>query len=284
VLALGKKLVLLPQTYGPYNAKISQFFAGFILRRADRILSRDRAGLEMVRCFLGRSTRQSTVKFCPDVAFMLDPMPPENPTELALKLNSDHPLIGFNVNGLLYNGGYTRDNMFRLALNYKSFAQSLTRRILENTAAHILLVPHTFAPDGDVESDPAACREIRELMASEYGDRIHVLSGDRDQSEIKGIIGLCDFFIGSRMHACIAALSQGIPTVAVAYSEKFVGVFGSIGLGEMVVDARSLDSETCIERVLARFVERNAVSEKFEDKINRARIIITSTFQEILPI
>ena len=37
------------------------------------------------------------------------------------------------------------------------------------------------------------------------------------------------------MHACIAALSHGIPTTAVAYSKKFIGFFDSVGLGDYVM-------------------------------------------------
>ena len=43
-----------------------------------------------------------------------------------------------------------------------------------------------------------------------------MIAHEYDQHAIKSIIGRCDFFIGSRMHACIAALSQKIPTAAVA--------------------------------------------------------------------
>ena len=49
----------------------------------------------------------------------------------------------------------------------------------------------------------------------------------------KAVIGQCDFFIGSRMHACIAALSQGVPCVGVAYSMKFAGVFDTVGMERM---------------------------------------------------
>ena len=77
----------------------------------------------------------------------------------------------------------------------------------------------------------------------EFTGRIHMLHGEHDQHAVKGIIGLCSFFIGSRMHACIAALSQGIPTVAVAYSKKFMGVFESAGMGHMVVDARDTSTD-----------------------------------------
>ena len=102
------------------------------------------------------------------------------------------------------------------------------------------MVPHTFAPPGDVESDPDACRLITELFAGPKKERLHLLDREYDQHEVKAIIAGCDFFVGSRLHACIAALSQSIPTVGVAYSKKFKGVFESVGAGHWVVDATNV--------------------------------------------
>jgi polysaccharide pyruvyl transferase WcaK-like protein len=53
--------------------------------------------------------------------------------------------------------------------------------------------------------------------------------------EAKSYIAKMDAFIGSRMHATIAAFTAAVPTVPVAYSRKFAGFFGSLGY-PVVVD------------------------------------------------
>jgi polysaccharide pyruvyl transferase WcaK-like protein len=45
------------------------------------------------------------------------------------------------------------------------------------------------------------------------------------------------------MHACIAALSQHIPAVAIAYSDKFIGVLDTIGVPSLVADVRKLETQ-----------------------------------------
>ena len=67
--------------------------------------------------------------------------------------------------------------------------------------------------------------------------------------EAKSYISRMDLVIGSRMHATIAAFSVGAPTIPVAYSRKFEGMFGSLGY-PAVVDLSSLDSEEAVDRVL----------------------------------
>jgi len=42
------------------------------------------------------------------------------------------------------------------------------------------------------------------------------------------------------MHACIGALSQGVPAIGIAYSKKFKGVFETLDAGDLVIDSRCL--------------------------------------------
>ena len=282
-LLLNKKLVLLPQTYGPYKSYLSKRIAGLVIKRSTHILSRDKESLEILGTVLGRKINNKVVHFCPDVAFILDSIRPKQPhIHPAIKQNLDALLIGFNVNGLLYHGGYTRNNMFGLKFDYRLFVHKLISRLMEKTKAHILLIPHTFGIPGNINSDPDACHYTMESLKDRYKDRLHMVTKKYDQHEIKGIIGFCDFFIGSRMHACIAAMSQRIPTVGVAYSKKFRGVFDSIGLGGKVVDARKVDLDIAIHRVLDFFENRDDLEIDLNEKIDIAKRKVRAAFKELL--
>ncbi len=102
----------------------------------------------------------------------------------------------------------------------------------------MLLVPHVNVNRG--EGDPVACDEIFRDLQRIYPDRIFMLKPPYSEREIKHVIAQCDFFVGARMHACIAALSQCTPAAAMAYSDKFLGVFRSVGVESAVIDVRSL--------------------------------------------
>lgn len=279
-LLLGKRLILFPQTYGPYSSKTPRFLARWILSRAGRILLRDKEGLDVVRTMLEATDGNRNAEFCPDVAFVLDPVPVKAPDiRPPLESNPDVPLVGFNINGLLYNGGYNRNNMFGLAMDYKSFVHRLAEEILSKTNAQLLLIPHTFTPLGHVESDPEAPQCVLESLAPRFPGRVHLVFREYDQSEIKSIIGMCDFFIGSRMHACIAALSQGVPAVAVAYSRKFKGVFDSVGVGEVVVDARTTSADAAIDKIMKTFDERVMVLSTLSKRVNEQREFLLDVFR-----
>ena len=66
-------------------------------------------------------------------------------------------LVGINVNGLMYNGGYTRNNMFDLRMNYHELLPELLMALLKQDNTEVLLVPHTYGTPGTVENDLDSC-------------------------------------------------------------------------------------------------------------------------------
>lgn len=272
-------IVLLPQTYGPFSSVISRMFARYLINHASLLLCRDRDSLEVIES-LSRGRRRG--EFCPDVAFALDPVLPDTLcTEPPLDFGTGETLIGLNISGLLYNGGYNRNNMFGLKLDYREFLRLLVARLLEESANRILIVPHTFAPPTSVESDSAAGKILKEHLPETLGKRIHLVTADYDQNEIKGVIGQCRFFIGSRMHACIAALSQGIPAVGIAYSKKFHGVFDSVGVSEWVIDGRAVTTPEAVNRCFSLFKERDQLRARLARNVPPAREQLNAVFKRL---
>lgn len=283
VVLLGKKLVLLPQTYGPFKTFIARKIAHYIISHAFKVCSRDLAGIDYVKKLLGCKAGIPPILFCPDVAFKLEAIMPRKINIVPpLERDKAYPLVGININGLMYNGGYSGKNMFGLKVDYNKMMLHLIEKLLEETDAHIVLIPHTFGPPGNINSDPDASYKILALVDRQHESRVHILSSEYDQSEMKGIINLCDFFIGSRMHACIAALSQGIPTVGIAYSKKFMGVFDSIGANNAVLDARALEEYEIIHHVLLSYQSRNELKLVIDSNITLINEKIETVFNELL--
>ena len=121
IIFLGKKLVLLPQTYGPFKKRLSRLMTRYILRRADIVYSRDKNGIEIVKNLLNKHCVSGQVRFAPDVAFVLDAQKPENINLGSFyKAVTEHSIVvGLNISGLLFNRNYTQDNMFGLRTDYR---------------------------------------------------------------------------------------------------------------------------------------------------------------------
>ncbi len=278
-ILLHKKPVLLPQTYGPYRSPIAKLITRITFMHSLRIYTRDKKSIEVIRDILGKKSKRKTVKFCPDVAFILDPIKPDiMDISPPIVTNGEVSLIGLNISGLLYNGGYTHNNMFNLKFDYKELMHDLIEHYMQITKVHVLLVPHVYS--SGIDSDPDVCYEVQQSISSKYQNRVHRVVGEYNENEIKGIIGLCDFFIGSRMHACIAALSQGIPTASIAYSRKFHGVFESAGLKNNVIDARELTRDEVLIKCMDLFKNKDSTTNSMAEKISQIQSEVIMCFKE----
>jgi len=269
IMQFGKELILLPQTYGPFKRPIARLMAKCILKRAGVVYARDRSSVECIRVLLGNHCNDGKIRFMQDVAFALDSLKPEHIDIGILNGNrkKDSIVVGLNISGLLFNGGYTQENMFGLKTNYRELINSIVDYLMKDERLLVLLVPHVLAPRRIVEDDPNACRQLYEKLSEKYPGRIFLTQGKYNHKNIKYIIGLCDFFIGSRMHACIAALSQSIPAVGIAYSKKFRGVFESIGLGDCVADAYQCSRKAELLSVVEAAFEKRDQTRTHLDKV-----------------
>lgn len=277
---LDKELIMLPQTYGPFSRKLSRIAASFILRRTRKIYARDRECVAEVMALLGRSSND--VKFCHDMGFVLEPMKPKRLDLCGLESidRSQRGIVaGLNISGLLYMGGYTKDNMFGLKTAYSDLIYDIID-LLTKMDVRVLLVPHVFGGSGHEESDSVISEIYFRTLEPEYKGKIFLARGEYDQSEIKHIIGLCDFFIGSRMHACIAAASQCIPTVAIAYSKKFRGVFASIGLLDAVADPRFMERHEILNIIETSFSKKEEIRKGLSEKMPGVRDRILNIFAD----
>jgi colanic acid/amylovoran biosynthesis protein len=274
-LMLRKDFILFPQTYGPFSKAISRWMARYILRRARKIYSRDQEGLACVKDLLAGTGDDGKVRFAPDVAFLLDS---RRPPELGLGdfervRTPESVVVGLNISGLIYYGGYTDRNEFGLKVDYRVLANRIVDRLLQQEHSLVVLVPHVIPSsyEGNVENDLSACLDVHDRFAKSHPGRLFVARGRYDQCQVKYIIGLCDFFIGTRMHSCIAALSQGIPAVGLAYSKKFKGVFETAGVGRLVLDLRNLNEDRAVAAIDEAFKGRHAIVEHLREQIPRVK-------------
>jgi len=83
------------------------------------------------------------------------------------------------------------------------------------------------------------------------------------------------------MHACIAAVSQGVPAVCVAYSDKFIGVMETIGIESIVADARKLDINEILRVVDSCLENRAAIRRQLEMKMPEVRSRVLQLFTEL---
>ena len=166
----------------------------------------------------------------PDPAFTL------KPKECALPAFFDVNVIGINLSNYVLNG-------YDLNSGFGKEVANLFFYILHNTSFKILLIPHVTTSSQD---DRIVVNNIKKLFEKE--NRIDVLNIDNlNYEEIRYVISKCRFFIGARTHSVISAYSTCVPTIAIGYSVKALGIATDLGINtKYVVNSKKFKKDTLI--------------------------------------
>lgn len=237
-----------PQTYGPFYSKICKIWAKSIINNSNFVFSRDEISTEFIKNLTGKKVYDTT-----DIAFSL-------PYFESKRTPDDRVKIGINISGLLWNGGYTRDNQFGLKFDYKKYIIQIIDKIIDQTNYEIHLISHVSDTDSNnIELDNFACEEVKRLYPN-------ILVAPYYQSPIyvKSYISTMDFFIGARMHSTIASFSAKVPTLPFAYSRKFKGLFDKFGYS-YVIDATIMDIESAVDITMDYIEKRKSIKEELEE-------------------
>ena len=264
----GIPLILTPQTIGPFNSWFWEHAASRVLKACKRVYVRDHKSYE----YTSNVLKCSNVVEVTDMAMAL----PYNSKD---KILSDKRCVGVNVSGLLFHGGYSKNNQFGLKCNYRMLVEKLIKRLLaKNYSVH--LIPHVITTG--VESDNEVCEQLQNKFPAT------VYSGVFDTPvEAKNYIKEMDFFIGARMHSTIAAFSTGVPVIPLSYSRKFEGLFESNNYYECIDMKKNTEEE--IATLVIRKLEDIANIQKcvlqskniVEEKINRYVKDLQNVIKEI---
>lgn len=249
---IGLRVIFAPQTIGPFNTILGKIMGAIPLKLASKIYTRDNKGesfLSQIRV-KSEQTKDMSIYMLPQKANYI------------VKPNS----IGLNINGLMWENNYTGlENCFDC---YKILLMQITDFLLENNY-NILLIPHTYSVTEEFgENDYKATMKFLQNYKNE--ERISYLDKEYTSPELKYIISQTEFFIGSRMHSNLAALTTSTPTVALSYSYKFEGTFNMFNVPECVINAKNIaatDVPDIINKISILLENRENIKQKLS-KVN----------------
>lgn len=249
----GTPLYLLPQTYGPFSDKKLETMAKYAIKHADFVTTRDQLSAEYAR----KLTKVNPM-IVTDLAFAL-PYESQKYSVDKRKLN-----IGINVSGLLWNGGFVRDNQFSLSVDYRRYITELISALKKRDDVEIHIIPHVIETDSDnIDGDVSVCRSI----AKEHG--LIAAPAFTDPIDAKSYISSMDVFLGSRMHSTIAAYSSHVPVIPFSYSRKFEGLYENLNY-DYVIHGCLDNTETAIKNTIEWIDSRD----KLKGSINESMDLI----------
>lgn len=200
----GRTLVLAPQTLGPWQGWLATRAARFVLGRAQGVWARDSRSLERAR-----RAGVTNVSLASDLVFAIE----EGSSDSGPNRAAGDVLL--NVSGLLWNHNDHVDS--------ESYRQLITSTIeaVQRDGRRVRLLVHVSSP-GTRDDDGVVADELSRRYS------LTVVAPD-SLVEMRAAITEAGLVVGSRMHACLNAISLGVPTLPLAYSDKFAPLFEDLG-------------------------------------------------------
>lgn len=266
-IILGKPIVIYGETIGKFSRWYNRAMMKFLLRRAKFVSVREEMSYHNA---LVMGAENSALEITADAAFLLDSAPQKTVNGILSKekIDNSRPLVGFSVSKLFSRykfGGFTSEERNK---NYlKSMAQA-SDYVINSLGCNVVFIPHVI--DAPLNDDRETAREIYNLM--ENKERVFFVDGEYTPEETKGLMGGCEFFIGARMHACIASASMTVPTISVAYSQKARGIMGDmLGFNDFVVDIKDINFEKLKSVIDLMWINKGEVRKKLQETIKNAK-------------
>ena len=212
---LRKRVVKYTADMGPFEGRWNKFFAKLSLRHGvDLILARDEVTRERVMA-LGVAT---PVRVCPDTAFLLDIQATPFAEQLRTQKRAG-PVVGISLSHMAA----------RQSGDPEAYVAAMTRladHVAESVAGTVVLIANEVSARAE-RDDMWYVRETWRRMARR--DCAVIAPGDYTAPQMKGIIGECDAMVAARYHSIVASLSQGIPTLAIGWHDKYHGILALVG-------------------------------------------------------
>lgn len=255
----GTPYAIVAQSIGPF--RLMRVPARWLLRRAALITVRDTISRDYL-VSLGLKAPIVTA----DLAFLLNEDADAARNAISRDALPSGPFLGVSISNLIAShyvrraGGSSKEQFL------VEMARSLDK-VAQEHGLSIVLFPHVTGPKADKDD---------RLLSNELADRLEsavvCVEEDLGPAEIKGMIGQATVFLGARMHANIAALSSGVPTIAIAYSHKTPGIMNLLGVGDYVIDIGSFSADLLDKQLDSLLRERDAIARRLNDELEAVRL------------
>lgn len=270
---MNKPVVLYGESLGYFKSRMVNYVAQFVLNKTNLIIVREEISKDYL---LNNNITKPYIYVTSDPAFILESADSSRISEI-LSIEDipelRNPLIGINASGLIsryvQNGNQCADNKIA------DIMAKVIDELIENLGVNIILVPHVYTPNVD---DRVANSNVFRKVQNK--SNVYLIKNEYSAQELKGIIGLCDLFIGMRMHSTIASTSMLVPTIGIAYSHKMYGIIGGIlDQNKYIIDIDNLNYDSLILKIYEAWKNKSDLKVELEQKVLIAKSKATSNGQ-----
>ncbi|MDT0166880.1 polysaccharide pyruvyl transferase family protein [Actinotalea sp. AC32] len=248
-LALGRPVVLLPQSLGPFRVEKNRRVVRDVLGRVDAVFLRDERSLRFLEEI---GARTDHVRVVPDIVFALHTAAASKRLAAAeIPARGAKVAVSIRDCRAFFEGSpderADRDEAFRDAV------AALVTTLVRDHGADVTFVSTCQGVPEYWTDDSVVARAVADRLPDDVAARTRVDDAFHDTDELLALLGSFDLLVATRLHAAILGLDAGTPVLPIAYEFKTEEVMGQLGLGDLVVtidDATPATLTAALDRLL----------------------------------
>jgi colanic acid/amylovoran biosynthesis protein len=261
---LGKKVIIMPNSFGPFLGKFEKYIVKKVLSKCDLIYAREEISRRYLQDLLGRE-----VYLSPDLGFYISPN--ENEENLGdIELPKSEKKVAITMRPYRFPEYSDGEHRYEKYIN----EMFLVCKELTKNGYHPVFVAHTLGPSAH-EDDRIALNEVIEKLKEAGVSSSNYTFADDPSMNCFGLTNLysqVDYIIGTRFHSVIFAMASFTPAIAISYSgHKTTGIMQDMDLEEYVVKIGEMDSEVLIEKFNKLVLNQQGVKEKIHNYIQKCK-------------
>lgn len=234
--ALGKKVVFLPNSYGPFIGLTVEKQVRSVFGQLDLVYARENVSAQSLGQLMGKKIPVEM-----DLGFFLEKGSQEEAVKILEKYNlsKEDKIVGVTIRPWRFPGLSNPEALYE---KYINSVADLTRHLLAK-GYKVALCNQSLGPNSH-EDDRNA---IRDLLAQVQDPNVIWINENLSCDILKAVYSNFYFFIGTRFHSIIFSLTSLVPSIAIGYGgNKAKGIMGDFRLDDYVVQIQDVESDLLI--------------------------------------
>ncbi|MFC1997366.1 polysaccharide pyruvyl transferase family protein [Chloroflexota bacterium] len=250
-ILMKKPVMKYSQALGPFDTLGNRWLAKTLLPYMRVIASRG----TITHKYLSELGLEN-VSLCADAAFTLHDQ--SNDNNIAVKLNNSKSLVGREIVGISASS-VVRTYCEKKQIDYCRIIARFSDQIIASGKYSVRLIAHAVRESkrGGRTNDIDTCQKIYHQM--EYKEYCQLIIEDYTPSELRTIIGNSNYFIASRFHSMVFALSENIPVIVIAWSHKYREVLAMFDLENWAIGYSELTRSNLLNEFEALVSENKEI-------------------------
>ena len=232
--AMGKKVVFLPNSYGPFQGFTVAKQVKSVFATLDKVYAREALSAQKLGELMGKP-----IPVSPDLGFYLQMDASTDALEL-LKRYGIHPaqqkIVGITIRPWRFPGLPKPESLYA---NYIQSVKSLAIQLVES-GYHVVFCNQSIGPNAH-EDDRNA---IREVLHDWQHPAVHWIDENLPCDLLKAVYSHFYAFVGTRFHSVIFSLTSCVPSIAIGYGgNKAKGIMADFNMPDFTLPIEAVSAE-----------------------------------------